>query len=215
MNFRKLCLVAALGATTACGGANAGPLVPGGSGGSGGTGGAGGMIEPPPVDQSIFRVGCVFGELELDVPIELVVELSEPYSNSHSIEATFSSTVVLTEEAVAALIDATITVIDIVSISVTSGVIGATPTMMSASLGAAPINDFDLEADPNDDGTPGPFRFELDPMAASSIAESDAREVIFGLDFSGISIVLGDFSIPASCLNRSLVGVPVSFPVDR
>lgn len=211
MNVRELCLVAALGAIVGCGDANAGPL---GSGGSGGAGGTGGTVEPPPAGERTFRLSCTYDVLQLNIPIELVVELTETYSNSRSTEATFSATVVLDEESVAALIGESITTIDIVSVSVTSNVTGATPTTMTSVLGSAPVIDLDLQADTDDNGMPGPHRFELDPVTATSDAAADASEVAFGLDFDGISLILGDFSIPTSCLDRSLVGVPVRFPVS-
>ena len=212
MKFSELFLVASLGAIAGCGGANAGPVGPGGSGGGGGTG------DPPPVGQRTFRLSCEFDPLRLNIPIEivveieLVVELTEPYSNSRSTEATFSASVTFDEESVASFIEAGVTTIDIVSASVTASVAGATPAAMTASLGA-PLIDFDLRADPDDNGMPGPHRLELDPVTTTSNATSEAMEVAFTLEFEGISLVLGDFNIPADCVGPSLAGVAVRFPV--
>jgi hypothetical protein len=209
VKFSELCLVAALGAIAGCGGANSGPLGPGGRDGAAGGGGTG---NPPPVDQSTFLLTCENGTLQLNIPIELVVELTEPYSSSRSTEATFSAAVILDEESVASLIDADATLIDI-SASVTTNVTGATPATMTASLGA-PLDDFDLQSDPDDNGMPGPHRLELDPMTATSNAAPEAKEVAFKLDFDGISLTLDIFNIPADCFGPSLVGVAVRFPVN-
>lgn len=214
MNFRKLCLVATLGAIAGCGGTNAGALGSGGTGGAAGTGGAGGTGASPVVDQTSFRLSCVYDTLELDIPIELVVGLTEPYSRSRSTEATFSSSVTFDEESVASFLDANVTVIDIVSASVTTNATGAIPATMIASFGAAPINDFDLQADPDDNGIPGPHRLDLDPVTVTSYATPGTTEVAFDLEFDGISFALGDFQIPMDCLGPSLVGVVLRFPVD-
>ena len=171
MKFRELFLVATVGAIACCGGANAGPL---GSGGSGGSGGAGGTGGPPLVDQSTFRLSCQNDTLELSIPIELVVELTEPYSNSRSTQATFSATVILDEESVAALIEAGNTLVDIASASVTTNVTGATPTQMTASLSGVPFR-VDLQSDTDDNGMPGPHRLELEPVNSPSNADPAAR----------------------------------------
>jgi len=210
----ELCLVAALGAIAACGGANAGPLIPAGDGGVGGTGGT------PPTKQGAFRLNCEFDTLRLNLPIELFVEITKPFSRSDSTEATFSASVTFDEESVALLIEALIdagvpTVIDIASASVTTNVTGGNPATMTASLAEAPINDFDLQTDPDDDGLPGPHRLELDPVTATANATPEATEVVFGLEFGGISLALGDFNVPADCADPSLVGVAVRFPVGR
>jgi hypothetical protein len=166
------------------------------------------------VEQSSFRVSCDYDRLRLDILIELLVELTEPYSRSSSTEATFSPSVTFDEESVASFLDAGVTVIDIVSASVSTNVTGAIPGAMIASFGAAPINDFDLEADPDDNGIPGPHRLELDPVTVTSKAVAGANEVTFDLRFAGISLALGDFNIPTDCLGPSLVGVVVRFPVN-
>jgi hypothetical protein len=85
---------------------------------------------------------------------------------------------------------------------------------MIASFGAAPINDFDLQADPDDNGIPGPHRLDLDPVTVTSYATPGTTEVAFDLEFDGISFALGDFQIPMDCLGPSLVGVVLRFPVD-
>jgi len=211
VNFGKLCLVAALGAIAGCGGTNGGTIGSGGTGGATGTGGTGAL---PVVDQTSFRLSCVYDTLELDILIELVVGLTEPYSRSRSTEATFSSSVTFDEESVASFLDANVTVIDIVSASVTTNATGAIPATMIASFGAAPINDFDLQADSDDNGIPGPHRLDLDPVTATSYATPGTTEVAFDLEFDGISLALGDFHIPMDCLGPSLVGVVLRFPVD-
>lgn len=213
----ELCLVAGLGAIAACGGANAGPLIPAGEGGAGGA---------PPTGQGVFRLNCEFrieesDTVELNLPIELFVELTEPFSRTDSTEATFSASLIFNEEeSVASLIEALInagdpTAIDIVSASVTTNVTGATPDTMTASLGGTPIR-FDLEADPDDDGLPGPHRLDFDSVTVTANATPDATEVLFGLDFRGVSLVLGNVNIPSDCISSpSLGGVALRFPVGR
>ncbi len=215
VKFDLLCLVAALSAIAACGGANAGPLIPAGEGGAGGA---------PPTGQGVFRLNCEFETEELNLPIELLVELfvelTEPFSRTDSTEATFSASVTLDKESVASLIEALIdaglpTMIDIAAASVTTNLTGANPETMTASLVGTPILRFDLQADPDDDGLPGPHRFDFDPVSVTANATSEATEVFFGLDFGGISLSLGNFNVPADCDDSSLGGVALRFPVGR
>jgi hypothetical protein len=159
-------------------------------------------------------LSCEYDTLQLDILMELVVELTKPYSKSSPTEATFSASVTLDEESVASFLGAGVPVIDIVSASVTTNVTDASPSTMTASLGAAPIDDFDLQADPDDDGIPGPHRFELDPVTDTSHAAPGASEVTYDLEFDGISLALGDFNIPIDCLGPSLVGIVLKFPVN-
>jgi hypothetical protein len=216
VNLNKLCGLAALAVVLGCGGANGGQLGSGGDGGApgtGGIGGEGGTGGPGPIDETNFRLGCSYDTLELDILFELVAELTEPYSASASTEATFGASIILDEKSVASFLDAGITKIDIGSALVTSNITGATPSAMGASLGDAPINDFDLEQDPDENGVPGPHRFDLDPATTTSTAAPGAAEVTFDLQFEGIRIALGDFNIPADCFGLSLVGVAMRFPV--
>ena len=110
--------MAALGAIAGCGGANGGALGFRGHWRCRRNWAARGI--PLIVDQTSFRVSCEYDTLQLDILIELVVGLTEPYSNSTSTEATFSPSVTLDEETVASFLDTGVTVIDIVSASVTS-----------------------------------------------------------------------------------------------
>jgi hypothetical protein len=158
-------------------------------------------------------LSCENGALQLSIPIELVVELTEPYSNSRSTEATFSASMTLDEESVASLIDAGNPVIDIDSASVTANVTGATPPQMTASLGGVPFR-VDLQTDPDNNGMPGPHRFELAPMTATANADPGARMVAFRLRTDGISLVLGTFNIPMNCFSPSLFGPALEFPVS-
>lgn len=214
MNLSNFCALAVLLAMTGCGSANGGRLGVGGAGNAGGSGGMGGTDVAPPIDQSRHVVSCEYDTLDLHLPIELVVELTKPYSTSGSTEATLSATVTLDEGSVASFLDAGITVIDVISASITSNLTGAVPTTMTASLGSAPINDLDLEEDPDDNGIPGPHRIEFDLTTATSNVASGAREVTYSLPIGGVSLELGDFHIPSDCLGLSLVGVVMTFPVD-
>jgi hypothetical protein len=148
------------------------------------------------------------------IPIELVIELTEPFSSAASTEVAFSATVTFDEGNVASFLDLGVLVIDIGSMSVTTNLSGATPATMTASLGGVPINDFDLQADPDNNGSPGPHRFELDPVTATANATPAATEVVFDLTFGGISLALGDFDIPSDCTgSTSLERIPITFPV--
>ena len=86
---------------------------------------------------------------------------------------------------------------------------------MKASFGAAPINDFDLQADPDDNGDTWASSARSRPRDGHILCHSRyhrGRHSISSL--SGISLALGDFNIPVDCLGPSLVGVVLRFPVD-
>ena len=195
-----------------CGGANGGPLEESGSGGVGGTGGA---TEPPFARTSEFLLRCQYDTLELTLSIEIVVEPLALYSNSTPVETAFSASVTLDESSTTALLDSGISVIDVASAEVVTRILGATPTTMTSSLDSAPINDLDLEADPDNDGTPGPHRLELGRMVAVTTAETGARAITFGVAIGGVSLNFGDFEVPTDCLGTaSLVGTAIRFPVN-
>ena len=217
MNFNTLCWAVALAFVAACGGANGGELGSGGDGGAPGTGGAGGnggSLGPTPSDETSFVLGCNYDTLELDIQFDLVAVLSEPYTSAGSTEATFSASMLFDEESVASFLDAGITTIDIGSALLTTTISGAIPSTMGSSLGDAPINDFDLEQDPDRNGVPGPHRFDLDPVTTRSTTTPEASEVAFDLRFGGVRIALGDFNVPADCIGPSLVGIAMRFPVE-
>jgi hypothetical protein len=181
-----------------------------GSGGSGGTGGGGG---DPLVERSAYRLTCTIDTLVLEIPIELSYELDQPYIAGGSAELTFSATVTFTEEASATLIDAGISKIDIISVQIASRLEGATPMMVETFLAAAPINDFDLEPDTDDNGSPGPHRLELEPVVATTTVAAGASRVELGLRTDQLSMVLGDFEVPTDCLGPTLVGFTARFAV--
>lgn len=183
-------------------------------GGAAGAGGAGGTRGAPQVEQAAFRLDCDYSTLQLTLPIEFVVELARSFAGESSTEATFTATVILDEASVASLIGEGITVIDIASVSVTTNLDGATPTTITASLPGVPIDNFNLQTDPDDNAMFGPHRLELDPVTVTVSAAPDATEVVFGLAFSGISFDLGDFDIPSDCVDPSLRGSPARFPVS-
>jgi len=149
----------------------------------------------------------------LEIPIDLSYELDQPYVAGGSAELTFNSAITFDEPTSAALIDAGIPLIDIVSIQITSRLLGAAPGTLETSLGTAPINDFDLEPDTDDNGVPGPHRIELDTATATSSVIGNAREVEIGLSLEQVSLVLGNFELPDDCIRPGLIGFSVLFPV--
>jgi hypothetical protein len=115
---------------------------------------------------------------------------------------------------VTSLIDAGVSKIDIISVEIATSVSGATPSIIQTSFAAAPINDFDLEVDPDDNGVAGPHTLELDTLVVSTAVTEGADEVEFGLGLDRVSLLLGDFNVPLDCLGPSLVGFSASFPVE-
>jgi hypothetical protein len=126
---------------------------------------------------------------------------------------TSSGVVTFTEQTSTALIDAGVSTIDIIAIEIASWVRGATPSSIETSFGAAPINDFDLEVDTDDNGIPGPHRFALDTVTIASMADPGANEVELGLAMEQMSIRLGPFDMPTDCIGPSLVGFTARFAV--
>lgn len=208
-------LVALAAAMTACGGANAGELLATGGigGGAGGMGGQGGT-EPPTSDSRTFELECLRPDVDLSFEIGLLIELDEPFGVSESTDLTFTPSVILGEESVAALIEAGVETVDITAMALEARVEGAAPNGITSALDDTPIQDFDLAADPDDDGSPGPHRFVLLPIDVRAFVAADADQVEFVL--GPVSFEFGDFRVPASCVDGiSVVGNPLIFPVIR
>ena len=189
-----------LGAVAACAAANGGSL---GSGGNGGD---------PETKQSSHTLTCTIGALDLEIPIELTYVLERPFVAGAAADLSITAAVIFDEAFSAALIDAEVPVIDIMSIDVSSLVLGATPSSLGTSL-AEGINDFDLEIDTDDNGDPGPHRIELEATTTATTADEDASEVTLGLSLDGLSLLMGDFQMPADCIDPTLVGFSVAFDV--
>lgn len=209
MKLFTLCLLVALGAAVGCGDGNAGP-----SGGDAGAGGIAGSDGTHRAKQSSYRLSCMIATLTLEIPIELSFELDRPYTEGGSADVTFSASLTFEEQTATDLIDAGVNVIDIISVEIAPWVRGATPSIIETSLAAAPINDFDLEVDPDDNGVAGPHTLELDTLVVSTAVTEGADEVEFGLGLDGVSLLLGDFNVPLDCLGPTLVGFSASFPVE-
>ena len=209
MKLFTLCLLVALGAAVGCGDGNAGP-----GGGDAGAGGIAGSDGTHPAKQSSYRLSCTIATLILEIPIELSFELDRPYTEGGSADVTFSASLTFEEPMVTSLIDAGVNVIDIISVEIATSVSGATPSIIQTSFAAAPINDFDLEVDPDDNGVAGPHTLELDTLVVSTAVTEGADEVEFGLGLDRVSLLLGDFNVPLDCLGPSLVGFSASFPVE-
>lgn len=94
-------------------------------------------------------------------------------------------------------------------------VTGAALGTIGTTLAAAPISNFDLEGDPDNNGIAGPHRFDLDPVIITTTITAGAERVEFGLYIDGISLILGDLDVPEECFNTSLVGFSASFPVEQ
>jgi hypothetical protein len=204
-----LCLLVALGAAVGCGDGNAGP-----GGGDAGAGGIAGSDGTHPAKQSSYRLSCTIATLILEIPIELSFELDRPYTEGGSADLTFSASFTFDERTATTLIDAGVSKIDIISVEIATSVSGATPSIIQTSFAAAPINDFDLEVDPDDNGVAGPHTLELDTLVVSTAVTEGADEVEFGLGLDRVSLLLGDFNVPLDCLGPSLVGFSASFPVE-
>ncbi len=166
------------------------------------------------IAQSTFTLSCAVEPLVLEIPIELVYELDRRYVGGEPTDLTFSAAVIFDEAASAALIDAGTPKIDIISMEVTSLLQGGTPSKLETSLAAAPINDFDLEIDTDDNEVPGPHRLELEMVTVAITPELGATEMSFSLGLDGVSLILGDFEVPSDCLSPTLVGFEASFPVE-
>lgn len=209
---KRLVWMAWLGAMTACGGANAGELL--GTGGNGGSDmGTGGSLPAPPMETRTFEVACLRPDLDLTFDIELRVDLDAPFGVGESTEVTFTPTVTMLEETAAALIDATVETIDITAMSVQTRLSGTDTSAITSALVEAPIQDFDLADDPDENGTPGPHRFELPPASEGASVVGGADRVEFVL--STIAFEFGDFRLPESCVDAlSVVGTPLTFPVS-
>lgn len=198
-----LCLLVALGAAVGCG-----------DGGDAGAGGIAGSDGTHPAKQSSYRLSCTIATLILEIPIDLSFELDRPYTEGGSADLTFSASFTFDERTATTLIDAGVSKIDIISVEIATWVNGATPSIIQTSFAAAPINDFDLEVDPDDNGVAGPHTLELDTLVVSTAVTEGADEVEFGLALNQVSLLLGDFDVPLDCLGPSLVGFSASFPVE-
>jgi len=164
-------------------------------------------------EQSFYQLNCTIDTLLIEIPIELSYELDRPYTEGGSAELTFSAAVTFGEQASTALVDAGVGKIDIISLEIGTSVAGAMPAIIETSLAAAPINDFDLEIDTDDNGIAGPHRLELDAVTVTTTVIEGADEVDLGLGLDGVSLLLGDFQVPTDCLGPTLVGFFARFPV--
>ena len=176
-----------------------------------GTGGTGGN---PLVEQSSYQLSCTIDTLVIEIPIQLSYALDRPYTEGGSARLSFSAEVTFGEQAATTLIDAGISKLDIVSVDIATWVAGATPPSVGTALGAAPINDFDLEIDTDDNGIAGPHRLELDTVAVATRVIEGADHVELGLGLEQVSLLLGDFLVPTDCLGPTLVGFSARFPVE-
>lgn len=191
----------ALGAAASCGVANGGSLGTGGDGGS------------PAVEQRSHTLTCTINTLTLQIPIEVTYLLDRPFVAGAASDLSFSATVIFDEAFSAALIDAEVSKIDIMSIDIATSVLGATPSTLQTSL-AMGINDLDLEIDTDNDGAPGPHRVDLDTVTMTTSVEEDANEVELSLSLDDVSLLMGDFQMPDDCVDPTLVGASARFPVE-
>jgi hypothetical protein len=177
-----------------------------------GTGGTGGDSLS---ERSLHELSCPIpvDDVVLSFPIDLSFTLDRPYTDGGSSMLTQSATLTFDEETVATLLDAGIGKIDIISVNVASEVVGATPASVETFLSGAPINDFDLDVDTDDNGIAGPHPLVLDATTVESTPTDGATEVELGVRIDLVSVVLGDLSIPVDCVAPTLVGFSASFAV--
>jgi len=187
-------------------------LVVSGCGDSGG-GGGGGTNGTPEV-QTPWSLECTIDTTVLEIGIDVTYALDQAYAQGGSSNLTYGAVVTLEEPTAVALIDAGVTKIDIISMNVATWVVGATPDTIDTLLSSAPINDLDLEVDPDDNGIPGPHRLPLDDVTVASTVMDGATTVELGLSLDQLSMVLGDFEVPTECESPTLVGFSGAFPVD-
>jgi hypothetical protein len=95
-----------LGVAVGCGDSSAGPN---------GTGGDDGK---PPAERSSYRLSCTIDTVVLEIPIDLSFALDRPYEEGGSANLAAFAAITFEEQAVAMLIDAGITKIDIFSIEI-------------------------------------------------------------------------------------------------
>ena len=178
-----------------------------------GDSGIGGATENPVAESRTYDLRCTIDEVLLELAFDVSFELDQPYRAGEPSELTAEVTLAFGEPTIAALADAGVTKIDIISVEVVTSIRGATPSTLATSLTEAPINDFDLELDTDQDGVAGPRTLELAGATAPTVPGEGSAEVELGLLLNGISIVLGDFHVPGDCVAPSLVGSSASFPV--
>lgn len=198
MKLVSLCAFLAVSALFGCAEANGGDL---------GTGGG------PITAETSYLLRCKIGELVLEFPIELSYTVDPPYTEGASSDLVFTAALIFDEPTSTALSDAGVPKIDIISLDVTSGVLGATPSTVETSLASAPINDFDLDIDTNDNGIPGPHRLELESVSVASSVTQGADQVELSVSLDGLSMVLGETRVPTACIDPTLVGFSASFDV--
>ncbi|MGB5813490.1 MAG: hypothetical protein WBG86_23340 [Polyangiales bacterium] len=188
----------------ACGDANAGEIGPSAPPDGGGE----------PLSQvRTFELVCSASNLDLVLAIDLAIILSDAFRPSGSNEVTLGAGVTLVEESVEALIEANVPVIDVASMSVRTALTGASPSTMTSTLPNTPVDDFDLSTDPDENGSPGPHRFQLSAVAETATVANGSGEVVFSLDV--LRFAFGDFSVPDDCVGgRTLTGVPIKFTVE-
>jgi len=185
---------------TGCGEAN--------GGGAGGTGGS--LLTA----ERTYRLECKIDTLTLEIPIEARFELDRPFSVGSDTELTFSAVVTFDEPAVAALTGAGVDTIDIISMDLDAWVTGALPASVATTFADAPINDFDLAVDVDENGVAGPHRLELNVVTTVTTITEAADQVKLGRGLHQLSLLLGDFLVPSDCLGPTLGGLSGGFPVE-
>jgi hypothetical protein len=165
-------------------------------------------------EERAYQLECTIDTLTLEIPIVARFELDRPFSIAGETALTFSAVVTLDEGTAAALIDAGVDTIDIISVDVGAWVSGALPVSVATIFDEAPINDFDLAPDTDQNGTSGPHALELDARTMTSATQTDATEVELGIRLDQVSLVLGDFHIPNDCENPTLAGPSARFRVE-
>jgi len=223
--------ISSLIAVAACGDSSSGPV--GGMGGTGdadgnaGTGGAAsnaGTGGTGATDStkgfSVYDATCDVDFVALTLPLILNVELAEEFTTGATIDTTVSGSATLDEDTVELVNSLGATSVTIESADITTTVTGAaSPAGISTRLPNTPT-DIDLTADPDNNGRPGPFTFELEPITVPVIHDGTSEWVDFGLDDAGFDLlitnvpILETLAVPDDCVGEGtgITGQPVSFP---
>ena len=103
-------------------------------------------------------------------------------------DLTFSAAVIFDEAFSAALIDAGVSKVDIMSMDITSSVLGATPSMLETSLADGNQRLRPRQSTPTTTGRQAPIAWSWTTVTTTASVDEDATEVELGLGLDGLSL---------------------------